>query len=57
MRSSLHRDARARAFQTAAMLLVLMAVLGLLLHSLVFRSPVEQSRSHSISGQPATGRS
>ena len=35
--SSFHRDARARAFQTAAMLLILLAVLALLVPNLVIR--------------------
>ncbi len=56
-RSSFHRDARARAFQTMAMLLVLVGVLALLLHTLVYRDATQTAaRIPGATVQPSTSR-
>jgi hypothetical protein len=56
-RRSFHQDARARAFQTTAMLLILVGVLALLLHTLVYRDTTQTAASsRGTTVQPSTGR-
>jgi len=58
-RISLQRDARARAFQTAAMLLILFAVLALLVPNLVIRDTTHTAKRDGnapMAGQPAIDR-
>ena len=58
-RSSYRRDAKARAFQTAAMLLILLAVLALLVPNLVIRDTTHTATRDGkapTAGQPAIDR-
>jgi hypothetical protein len=58
-RSSFQRDARARAFQTAAMLLILLAVLAVLVPNLVIRDTTHTATRDGLApkaGQPAIDR-